>query len=308
MPAPSVEAATEALDGADNRVGFRSTFRSMDALVDFAAGLGTLGKLAWLVGVMAVFWIAEGYYSFVRLDYSKWRHARTNLALLAIVMGINVAFGAATLGVFIWLAESEFGLLHLVEWPSWAELLAAVVLLDLVAQYGVHYALHKVPFMWRLHIVHHSDTHVDVTSGTRHHPLDFLLRELAALLVVVVTGMPLAYYLFYRIVTVFFTYWTHANVRLPAKLERVLGWVFVTPHMHKVHHHHTLPHTDTNFGNMLSVWDRLFGTYAELDERELVYGVDVVDWRRGDDLGYQLGVPWNRDVGPGLGVLREAER
>lgn len=277
----------------------------MEAIVDFAAGLSTFGKLVWLVAVMAMFWIAEGYYSFVRLSYSKWSHARTNLILLSVVMLINVAFGAATLGVFEWLAASEFGLLHLTDWPVWLELLVAVVLLDLVAQYGIHYALHKVPALWRLHIVHHSDTHVDVTSGTRHHPLDFLARETAALLVVVVTGMPLAFYLFYRLVTVFFTYWTHANVRLPVWLERPLGYVFVTPHMHKVHHHHTLPHTDTNFGNMLSIWDRLFGTYGEIDERDLVYGVDVADYRRADDLRYQLGVPWNQGVGPGLGVLRE---
>ena len=277
----------------------------MEGLLTFTANLGPLGKLAWLTAVMAAFWVAEGYYSFVRLDYRKWRHARTNLALLAIVLLINVAFGAATLAVFAWLAEREFGLLHLVDGPAWAELLAAVVLLDLVAQYGIHYALHKVPALWRLHIVHHSDTHVDVTSGTRHHPLDFLAREVAALLVVVATGMPLAYYLFYRVITVFFTYWTHANVRLPAWVERPLSYVLVTPHMHKVHHHHTLPHTDTNFGNMLSVWDRLFGTYGEIAEEDLVYGVDVVDWRRGDDLRYQLGVPWDRGVGPGLGVLRD---
>ena len=277
----------------------------VDPILDFAAGLGTAGKLAWLVAVMAAFWIAEGYYAFVRLDYRKWRHARVNLVLLGLVMLINVGFGALTLGVFEWLAASDFGLLHLVDWPVLLELLVAILLLDLVAQYGIHYALHKVPALWRLHIVHHSDTHVDVTSGTRHHPLDFLARELAALVVVVVTGMPLAYYLLYRLVTVFFTYWTHANVRLPGWLERPLSYVFVTPHMHKVHHHHTLPHTDTNFGNMLSVWDRLFGTLGHIDERELVYGVDVADYRRADDLGYQLGVPWNQDVGPGLGVLRE---
>lgn len=277
----------------------------MDAIVDFAAGLGTLGKLAWLVGVMAVFWLAEGYYAFVRHDYDKWGHARVNLALLALVLVINVAFGAATLGVFEWLAAADFGLLHLVDWPTWAELAAAVLLLDLVAQYGIHYALHKVPALWRLHIVHHSDTHVDVTSGTRHHPLDFLAREVAALVVVVITGMPLAFYLFYRTVTVFFTYWTHANVRLPSRLERPLSYAFVTPHMHKVHHHHTLPHTDTNFGNMLSVWDRLFGTYGTLDERDLVYGVDVADYRRADDLRYQLAAPWDEGVGPGLGVIRE---
>ena len=279
----------------------------LPSLIDFAAGLTTPGKLAWVVLVMAGFWLAEGYYAFARLDYRKWRHARTNFALLGLVMLINVGFGLATAGVFAWLSRSEFGLLHLVSWPLWAELLVAFLVLDLTAQYGAHYALHKVPFMWRVHITHHSDTHVDVTTGTRHHPLDFVFRETCALLAVVLLGMPLAFYLLYRLVTVFFTYWTHANVRLPAKLERALSYVIVTPHMHKVHHHHRMPHTDTNFGNMLSVWDRLFGTYGEIDEAKLIYGVDVADYERADDLRYQLGSPWDRTVGPGLNKRRRAE-
>ena len=284
-----------------------SYFRDMQQIVDYVAGFTTVGKVGWIVGVMALFWLLEGYYGFVKLEYKKWRHARTNLILLGFVMLINVAFGLATAGVFEWLQASEFGFLHLISGPLWLELVLSIIALDLIAQYGAHYALHKVPALWRLHIVHHSDTHVDVTTGTRHHPLDFVFRETAALLAVVLMGMPLAFYLFYRIVTVFFTYWTHANVRLSPKLDRLLGWVFVTPRMHKVHHHHTLPHTDTNFGNMLSVWDRLFGTYAEIAEGDLVYGVDVADYRRSDDLGYQLGVPWNKGVGPGLGVLRGGE-
>ena len=279
----------------------------LHGLLDFTASLSAPQKLLWIVGVMALFWLLEGYYAFAKLEYRKWRHARTNLSLLGFVILINVAFGLATAGVFSWLESNQFGLLYLVEWPLWVELLLSLAFLDLVAQYGAHYALHKVPMMWRLHIVHHSDTHVDVTTGTRHHPLDFIFRESMALLACVVLGLPLAFYLFYRIVTVFFTYWTHANLRLPAKLEMALGYVFVTPRMHKVHHHHTLPHTDTNFGNMLSVWDRLFGTYSTIEESELVYGVDVVDYREGDNLKYQLGVPWNANVGPGLGVLREPE-
>ena len=277
----------------------------LQSLLDFTASLTTPAKLSWIVGVMAVFWLLEGYYAFAKLEYRKWRHARTNLVLLGFVMVINLVFGLATAGVFVWLDTAQFGLLHLVDWPLWLELVVAIAVLDLLAQYTAHYVLHKVPFMWRLHIVHHSDTHVDVTTGTRHHPLDFVFRETMALVAVLLLGMPLAFYLFYRIITIFFTYWTHANIRLPAKLDTILGYLFVTPRMHKVHHHHTMPHTDTNFGNMLSIWDRLFGTYGELDDAQLVYGVDVADYRRSDDLAYQLGVPWNDGVGPGKGVMRE---
>src|SRR5690606_6054802 len=85
----------------------------------------------------------------------------------------------------------------LFEAPVWLKLLLSIMVLDLIAQYFVHYLLHKVKWMWRLHTVHHSDKNVDVTTGTRHHPFDFIIRETFALIAVVIMGMPIAFYLFY---------------------------------------------------------------------------------------------------------------
>ena len=91
----------------------------------------------------------------------------------------------------------------MIDLPIWVELLIAVMALDFTAQYFVHYLLHKVPFMWRFHMVHHSDTTVDATSATRHHPGDYLMREVFALLVIIIFGIPFTYYIFYRMLTVF---------------------------------------------------------------------------------------------------------
>ncbi|MBE15836.1 MAG: sterol desaturase family protein [Dokdonia sp.] len=253
-------------------------------------------KVVWIVAVLSFFWILEGYATFYKESYAKWKHAKTNAAFLGLVMVVNVVFGLATAGVFIWLSQSQFGILHLFTAPIWVELILAILVLDLIAQYGVHYFLHKVKWMWRLHLIHHSDTHVDATSGTRHHPLDFIIRELFALLAVVIMGMPLAFYFFYRILTVFFTYWTHANIALPPKLDKVLSYVIVTPVMHKFHHHYQMPWTDTNYGNMFSIWDHLFGTYSYADPKAIVYGLDIVDSSKADDLGYQLKLPFNKKV------------
>ncbi len=144
-------------------------------------------------------------------------------------------------------------------------------------------------------MVHHSDTHVDVTTGTRHHPVDFIVRELFAVAAVVVTGAPR------RVLCVlphlngcFFTYMTHANLTLPRGLERTLGLVFVTPRMHKFHHHFEAPWTDRNYGNMLSIWDRLFGTMVDGDVKDIRYGLDAADDARGDDLGYQMRLPFRK--------------
>ncbi|MEN8731619.1 MAG: sterol desaturase family protein, partial [Bacteroidia bacterium] len=143
---------------------------------------------------------------------------------------------------------------------------------------------------------HHSDTHLDVTSGTRHHPGDYIFRELFSLLAVVIGGLPFAFYLVYRIVTILFTYWTHANFDLPDWLDKALSYIIVTPRMHKFHHHYERPWTDSNFGNILSIWDRMFGTFVRADVSEVKYGLDVIDNSRSEDLAYQLKVPFDKSI------------
>jgi sterol desaturase/sphingolipid hydroxylase (fatty acid hydroxylase superfamily) len=223
---------------------------------------------------------------------NKLLHARTNMVFLATTILINVIFGLVTVGLFKYLSEHQIGILNMVGLPIWAEIVIAVMFLDFFAQYFTHYLLHQVKFLWRFHKVHHSDTDVDVTTGTRHHPGDYVVREIFSLFAIIIMGMPFAYYILYRILTVFFTYFTHANLRLPSLLERCVGYIFVTPRMHKFHHHDVAPWTDSNYGNMFSLWDRIFGTKVDGDEKSIVYGVDVLDNEKSDHLGYQMKVPF----------------
>ncbi len=269
----------------------------MESFLNFFELMPVWMKAGWIFIVLAFFWILEGNYGLIRFKYKKWKHAKTNLILLFFVMLINVAFGIATAGVFQWLDQTQFGLLYLFEAPVWVELILAILALDLIAQYTVHFLLHKIPVMWRLHIVHHSDKHVDVTTGTRHHPVDFIIREIFALGVVILMGMPIAFYFFYRIITVLFTYFNHANIAMPDWLDRSLSWLIVTPNMHKFHHHHQLPWTDSNYGNMLSIWDRLFGTFIYGDVTEIRYGIDIADHRDDESIVAQLGIPFDKTVG-----------
>lgn len=268
----------------------------MERFLHFFEAMPVWQKLGWVVFCIALFWMMEGYYGLFTKPYKKWKHSKVNLSLLAFVMVINVVFGLLTAGVFLWLEDHQWGMLHLFQAPIWVKLLLSLLVLDLIAQYGVHYFLHKVRWMWRLHLVHHSDKHVDVTTGTRHHPLDFVMRELFALLAVFIMGMPISFYFFYRILSVLFTYWTHANIKLPLWLDKGLSYVIVTPNMHKFHHHFELPWTDSNYGNMLSIWDRIFGTYVYDDPSKIVYGVDIADHTDDENLGVQLGIPFNKSV------------
>jgi sterol desaturase/sphingolipid hydroxylase (fatty acid hydroxylase superfamily) len=190
--------------------------------------------------------------------------------------------------------KKGIGLLYLVDAPVWLELILAIMLLDFIAQYGVHYILHRTPFLWKFHMIHHSDTHVDVTTGTRHHPGDYLFREIFSVLAILIGGIPFAYYMVYRILTVICTYFTHSNIMLPKGLDRILSYIIITPNMHKFHHHFEQPWTDSNYGNILSLWDRIFGTFVYDDIQKIKYGLDVLDDDKSGDLMYQLKVPLSK--------------
>ena len=126
-----------------------------------------------------------------------------------------------------------------------------------------------------VHLVHHSDHYVDTTTANRHHPLESLVRFAFTLLGVFVLGTPIGIVMLYQSLSVVLSQFTHANIQLPKKLDAILSHIIVTPHMHKVHHHHVLPYTDSNYGNIFACWDRLLGTYNNLAAEKIVYGVDV---------------------------------
>ena len=268
----------------------------MENFLNFFENMPSWQKLVWIFICISANWIIELLIPLVKFNYKKVKHAGVNMVFLASDVSLNLLFGILTVGVFSWLSTNQFGVLYLLELPIWAELVIAVLALDFAAQYLVHYLLHKVPFMWRFHMIHHSDTTVDATSATRHHPGDYAFREIFALIMIVIFGIPLAYYLFYRIATVFFGYLTHANFSFPKKIDQILSYVFITPDMHKFHHHYQLPWTDTNFGNIFSFWDRIFGTITYDDPKKVQYGLDLLDDSTDQDILYQFKIPFDKKI------------
>lgn len=268
----------------------------MEGFLNFFETMPPLYKLAWIFIVLTITWTIEGVVPLVRSTYKKWQHAGRNLVFLATSIIINLIIGIAAFKIAEWGNTNQFGLLHWAELPVWAELLIAILVLDFLAQYAVHYLLHRVPWMWRFHMVHHSDTNVDATTGTRHHPGDYVLRECFSLLAIVLTGMPIAFYLFYRIITIPFAYFSHSNIHVPRWLDKSLSYIFITPNMHKFHHHFERPWTDTNFGNVFSFWDRIFGTLVYDDPRKVKYGLDVLEDKTADDVIYQFKLPFDKTI------------
>lgn len=247
----------------------------METLIAYFESIPSLHRSLILVGGISFFWFLEGLVPLRKLNYSKWKHAIPNMFFTLTSVLVNFLLAFLFLAAADWTQYQEFGLLYLVDLPFWLFVLLGVMLLDLIGAYMVHWVVHRVKPLWMVHLVHHSDQHVDTTTANRHHPLESLARFIFTLFGVILIGAPIGVVMLYQALSVVLTQFNHANIQFPKRIDAILSYVLVTPHMHKVHHHHVLPYTDSNFGNIFAIWDRVFGTYKTLSAERIVYGVDV---------------------------------
>ena len=196
-----------------------------------------------------------------RRAFGRWRRWPSNLAIPVLgTLLVRVILPTTAVGAALIAEEQGWGLLHVVELPSWLAVLIAVLALDL-AIYLQHVLFHAVPVFWRLHRMHHADLDVDVTTGARFHPVEILLSMGLKLGVIGALGaLPLAVLVF-EILLSTGSLFNHANLRLTPALDRVLRWLVVTPDMHRIHHSIDPAEANRNFGFTLPWWDRLCGTY-----------------------------------------------
>ena len=234
-----------------------------------------LERMAILVGGLLLFWIIEGAIPLLPLKYkkNKWRHASVNLVFTGIHLIIHTALAILIVKLSDWCAQTGFGLVYWMDAGVLWTIVIGVLALDF-SSWLVHIVMHKIPLLWRFHLIHHSDTNVDVTTGLRHHPGDSLLRGIFFLILIFVSGAPMYSVMIYQTMVVLSTAFTHANINMPVKLDKALSYVLISPNMHKVHHHWKQPFTDSNYGAVFSVWDRLLGTFMKLDPKEIRYGLD----------------------------------
>jgi sterol desaturase/sphingolipid hydroxylase (fatty acid hydroxylase superfamily) len=212
-----------------------------------------------------------------KMDYNKLRHAGINLAFTLITLIINL-FGALLIAAAVdFNLENETGILHFFQDLSpWFYVILGLILLDLIGAWLIHWIEHRVKWMWKFHLIHHTDPSVDVTSGLRHHPGENIFRLIFTTIAVLLTGASLGLVMLYQTISAFFAALTHANIQVPGWIDKPLAWVFVTPHFHKIHHHYIQPHTDSNYGNIFSIWDHLFRTVTSMGNMDdLVYGIDT---------------------------------
>ena len=247
----------------------------MESLILYFETIPSLHRSIILVGGISFFWLLEGLLPLRRLPYKKWQHALPNFFFTITSIFVNFSLAFLLLTTADWVNTNQFGLLHLVSLPFWLYVLLGVLFLDFIGAYLAHWTEHRLKPLWMVHLVHHSDHHVDTTTANRHHPFESVVRFTFTLVAVFILGTPIGVVMLYQSLSVVLSQFNHANIQLPKKVDTVLSFILVTPHMHKVHHHYVLPYTDSNFGNIFAIWDRLLGTYMHLAAEKIVYGVDV---------------------------------
>lgn len=241
-------------------------------------GLGSL--LVRLYPVFAALALASLIEVLVPLrQQSRRQNGRlsANLALLAatlslgMLLNFTLAIGAA------YVQRRGIGLLPLLAVGSIAAFIATFLALD-GATYLVHRLLHQQRLLWRLHAIHHSDAAVDATTGFRQHPLEAVVRFSFIAGTAWILGAPPTAVALYRLIGTLNSALEHANIRVPRAWDGLFVTVWVTPDMHKVHHSRERTETDSNYANLFSFFDRLFGTYTPSNRGPSVrYGLDGYD-------------------------------
>ena len=235
-----------------------------------------LQRMAFIVGGLLIFWIIEGAIPLLPMSYkkNKGRHAVINLSFTFIHLIIHTFLAIFIVILSDWCKQNQFGLVYWVNANVIGTVLISFFVLDFFGGWLVHITEHKMYVLWRFHLVHHADNNVDVTTGLRHHPFESVLRGLFFFMGIFLSGSPMYAVMIYQTLLVLSAAFSHANISLPRWFDVSLSYIFVSPNMHKVHHHWKQPYTDSNYGAVLSIWDRLFGTYKELDPKQIRYGLD----------------------------------
>lgn len=255
-----------------------------------------LERLAFLVGGMLLLWLLEGAIPLLAPGYkkNKLRHAAVNFSFTLLHLLIHTGFAVFIVWLSGWTRDHDFGLVHWMGAGTVGAIVLSFFVLDFFGGWLVHLVQHKTAPLWRFHVIHHSDNNVDVTTGLRHHPFESVLRGLFFLAGVGLAGAPMYAVMIFQTTLVLATQFTHANISLPRRLDKALSYFLVSPNMHKVHHHWRQPYTDSNYGAVLAIWDRLFGTYRQLDPSQIRYGLDCYYPNEQDEqLGQLLRAPFN---------------
>ena len=280
-----------------------SQLSTLDPQLD-AARRSLLGGIIWfcLHNKLVVLLLVESVHPFFGLFRDRRErglHLLRNLALGVLnALLVAVIFAGLWVTAAAWAERNGVGLLHFLELPAWLHALGALLLLDMWT-YAWHRLNHRIPVLWRFHRVHHADAAMDVTTASRFHVGELVLSSALRIPLILGLGINAWELVLYETLMFAVVQVHHANVMLPAWLDRALRTVIVTPAMHKVHHSRLQPETDSNYSALFSWWDRLFRSFRlRARPEEIHFGLDDFDAEDDRTLRGLLAMPFNRPARP----------
>lgn len=256
-------------------------------------------RLSLFFGILTVMAIWERLTPRRKLTqgYLRWPG---NFAIVGInTLLVRYLIPAGAIGAAVWADQNGWGVLNMTTLSTTLSTIIAVILLDL-AIYLQHLLFHALPILWRLHMVHHADRDIDVSTGLRFHPIEILLSMLIKMGMVILIGAPAEAVLLFEVVLNGMAMFNHSNVRIPQPFDRLLRLLFVTPDMHRVHHSVIKRETNSNYGFNLSIWDRAFGTYRAQPRdghAGMTIGLEQFQDRPAHNLNWMLRLPFTGDLG-----------
>ena len=265
----------------------------MDQLISYFSDMPTTHRTLALVGGLAFFYLFEYLAPFFTKKYNWFTHTGTNLFFTLTTIIVNFAMAFLLLKTSDWVVESKIGFMQWVDLPIVISAVIALMIMDFVGAWLIHYIEHHVKWMWKFHLIHHTDQNVDTFSANRHHPGESIFRFTFTILAVLVAGAPIWMVFLYQSASLIMSQFNHSNIAFPLGLDKILSLVICTPHMHRVHHHYRMPYSDMNYGNIFSFWDRLARTYVRVDNSKITYGVDThMDAHYAENIWTLLKIPF----------------
>ena len=255
-----------------------------------------LSNIAVLSSVMALAALIEAVVPMFGARAATRGRRAANLGLTTVVFLLNWGLSSAVAALALALSVKPPAWAGALGVPMLAQVVAGVLVLDFSAGYLSHRALHMSPFLWRFHQVHHSDDFVDVTTTYRTHPVETLWRFLFIVVPVWLLGIPPLAVVIQRLVSTVNGILDHGNIRIAPRLDAALSSVWVTPNVHKIHHSRARAETNSNYGNVLTLYDRLLGTFTPAARAaDVAYGLDEADSSRIGSLPGLLTMPFEGD-------------
>ena len=248
-----------------------------------------------LIGLFIILFILETKFQLRKRVQKRWKRVIINFIVsIPAFVFLRVLF----IPVMIWLAVNNqqwhFGINYFYELTGWVEATIAFLLLD-YSNYIWHILLHKIPLMWRFHLVHHTDLDLDITTAFRFHFGEMIASVFFRGAAVILIGASPAIVLIYEIVFEAATQFHHSNTKLPFRFEKILNYLIVTPRMHGIHHSMIKKETDSNYSVIFSFWDRIHKTVRlNIHQNEIVTGVPSYADERELTIGALLRMPFTK--------------